>query len=69
MMNIPYIRSFHPSALPNGSTPPMSNVYIPPPYRAEPKIVSVECGPPSWCAGRKTGGRLDEGCKYLPLDV
>ena len=57
----PYIRSFLLSALSNGSTPPMPNVYIPPPYHAEPNIVLVECGPPLRCAGRKAGGRRGEG--------
>lgn len=33
----------------------MQNVYIPPPYQAEPKIVLVECGPLFECAGREAG--------------
>ncbi|KAJ7273118.1 hypothetical protein C8J57DRAFT_971156, partial [Mycena rebaudengoi] len=37
------------------STPPMRNVYIPPPYRVEPKRHWSSVGRHLWCAGREAG--------------
>ena len=52
----------------------MPNVYIPPPYHAEPKIVLVECGPPFVVRWAGSGGRRGEGlqvpsfgCLILPF--
>ncbi len=35
-MNVPHIRSFHPSPLSEEGTPPIPNVHIPSLYHAEP---------------------------------
>ncbi|KAF8980858.1 hypothetical protein BDQ17DRAFT_1380299, partial [Cyathus striatus] len=51
--NFPYIRSFHSSVLRERSTPPMRNVYTPPPV-LNPKDM-CECGPPSGALDRKRG--------------
>lgn len=69
MMNHTNIRSFHPSALPNGSTPPMPNIHIPPPCRVEPNIMRPSAGCSLWVRWMIGGGRRGEGRKYLPLDV